>query len=111
MIVKKLHGSVMNLKGHLSKYIFCFTNYFLGGLGSYTPSKIQGLDNAFQLGVTRTPTRNTSNGNGTSNGSEVESNGEKTSDVIITSSSESLWPAKDAVSWSGTTSAFTDMLF
>ena len=31
---------------------------FSGGLGSYTPSKMLGFDNGFQLGVTRPPSNN-----------------------------------------------------
>jgi hypothetical protein len=66
------------------------------------------LDNAFQLGVTRTPTRNNSEVKNCEN--DASQTDGSTTEVIMTSS-ESLWPAKDAVSWSGTTSAFTDMLF
>lgn len=86
-----------------------------GGLGSYTPSKIQGLDNAFQLGVTRTPSRSPGSQNNdpsesTTGKPELDNSQTSNGDLIITSS-ESLWPAKDAVSWSGTSSASSDMLF
>lgn len=78
---------------------------FVGGLGSYTPSKIHGLDNSFQLGVTRTPAASKSEMKNAADNVMADDD----ADVITTS--ESLWPAKDAVSWSGTTSAFSDMLF
>ena len=39
-------------------YKICISPSFPGGLGSYTPSKMQGFDNGFQLGVTRPSSNN-----------------------------------------------------
>jgi hypothetical protein len=94
--------------GEYGKQQYPIKNYFLGGLGSYTPSKIHGLDNTFQLGVTRTPTsaKNVPETKNAEHAAAVDNDTD-----VIAAPSESLWPTKDAVSWSGTSSAFSDMLF
>lgn len=85
-------------------YIFCTT--FTGGLGNYTPSKIQMSETPFQLGVSRgkapvetaaTPTIN----NNKPNGSQDKLDGKN---------GEVLRPTEDAISWSGSSSS-SDILF
>ena len=65
-----------------------------GGLGSYTPSKIQMTEAPFQLGVSR------------SKSSSVAAAGKKEAE----SGKEVLRPIEDAVSWSGSSSS-SDLLF
>lgn len=67
----------------------------LGGLGSYTPSKIQMTEAPFQLGVSR----NKSSSAATASGKKQAESGR-----------EVLRPIEDAVSWSGSSSS-SDLLF
>ncbi len=78
-------------------------NLISGGLGSFTPSKIKGLDNTLQLGVTQTPI-NSNNNNSNNNRQENPDSSE--SDVIR------MWPKKESDKWSGQSSfSDTDILF
>ena len=47
---------MLSMLGKIHK--ICISPSFSGGLGSYTPSKMLGFDNGFQLGVTRPPSNN-----------------------------------------------------
>ena len=94
----------------------CFQ--FIGGLGSYTPSKIQmdAGDTKFQLGVSRAiPNSNPSGKAETSvtNGQkQLLSNSSKQSNKIKTTGEDGalLKPTEDAISWSGSSSS-SDILF
>ena len=70
-----------------------------GGLGSYTPSKIQMTEAPFQLGVSRNKSSATAN-TGSAAGKKKETDSGK----------EVLRPIEDAVSWSGSSSS-SDLLF
>uniref|UniRef100_A0A0K2UX41 Bifocal [Apis mellifera] n=1 Tax=Lepeophtheirus salmonis TaxID=72036 RepID=A0A0K2UX41_LEPSM len=75
-----------------------------GGLGSYTPSKIQMSEAPFQLGVSRRPPS-------LSRGASESSSGNITSkkDGEVAGEDQVLRPVEDAVSWSGSFSS--DILF
>lgn len=97
----------------LAKFFPIHLFSFPGGLGSYTPSKIQMNDAPFQLGVSRTPaSENGGNGGGSTNHS---SNGHKDKVEKAPNSNDDgkkdfLRPIEDATSWSGSSSS-SDMLF
>ena len=78
------------------------TSYFplSGGLGSYTPSKIQMTEAPFQLGVSRNKSSATATTGSSAAGKKKETDSGK----------EVLRPIEDAVSWSGSSSS-SDLLF
>ena len=74
--------------------------FFLGGLGSYTPSKIPMADAPFELGVSRTtPAAN----------SATAAAAASSGDPPSTPDDTYLRPADQGISWGNTTSS--DMLF
>ena len=75
----------------------------LGGLGSYTPSKIQMTEAPFQLGVSRNKSSSAAAAAAAA-GSSVS--GKKEAE----SGREVLRPIEDAISWSGSSSS-SDLLF
>lgn len=75
-----------------------------GGLGSYTPSKIQISEAPFQLGVSRTTSTPTTNSSSSSNPSSVQS-----SKAPSSTQETILLPVDDGVSWGS--AASSDMLF
>merc|ERR1711899_166585 len=90
-----------------------------GGLGSYTPSKIQmdNGDNKFQLGVSRAIPNSNSSGtktDSTSNGQKSSSNVNNMENSKHASNGKEdsvlLRPTEDAISWSGSSSS-SDILF
>ena len=98
---------------------FKFIFSALGGLGSYTPSKIQmdNGDNKFQLGVSRAIPNSNSSGtktDSTSNGQKSSSNVNNMEHSKHASNGKEdsvlLRPTEDAISWSGSSSS-SDILF
>jgi hypothetical protein len=96
--------------------------YTLGGLGSFTPTKMSGFDGSFQLGVTRTTptiTNNSSNSinnkletSTTSNNNNSNNNNNNKSEQGGVHASIKSWQKKDSDNWSGQSSfTDTDMLF
>ena len=106
---------------HIITYNFSFLqfHFILGGLGSYTPSKIQmdAGDNKFQLGVSRAIPNSTSSAtkmDSTLNGQKSSSNVNSIENTKNASNNKEdsvlLRPTEDAISWSGSSSS-SDILF
>ena len=99
-------------------YLKSINFLLLGGLGSYTPSKMDAGDNKFQLGVSRAIPNSKSSGTkmgATSNGqksSDKNVNNIESSKKAVTNKDDSvlLRPTEDAISWSGSSSS-SDILF
>ena len=92
---------------------------FSGGLGSYTPSKIQmdGGDAKFQLGVSRAVPNSTPVSKAESvtttvhkTSSNNTNNKESNKTTYTEQDSNILRPTEDAISWSGSSSS-SDILF
>ena len=82
--------------------------WYLGGLGSYTPSKIQISEAPFQLGVSRTSS-SSSTSTPTTNSSSNYPASVQSSKAPSSTQETILLPADDGVSWGS--AASSDMLF